>query len=104
MSNTQASALLEAAMQEKEKVRQVMVPYLVLGLFAGLRPEEAQKMRWEWIEPLDEEKRIAQVKVPAEISKISESRYAELSEAGWSLIKPYFKQDGPIGWSRRAFR
>ena len=56
-------------MQEKEKVRQAMVPYLVLGLFAGLRPEEAQKMRWEWIEPLDEEKRIAQVKVPAEISR-----------------------------------
>jgi site-specific recombinase XerD len=104
LSNEQVITLLEAAIQEKEKVQQVMVPYLVLGLFAGLRPEEAQKMRWEWIEPLDEEKRIAQVKVPAEISKISESRYAELSEAGWSLIKPYFKQDGPIGWSRRAFR
>jgi len=104
LSNGQVITLLEAAIREKEKVQQVMVPYLVLGLFAGLRPEEAQKMRWEWIEPLDEEKRIAQVKVPAEISKISESRYAELSEAGWSLIKPYFKQDGPIGWSRRAFR
>ena len=104
LSNNQVIALLEAAMQEKEKVRQVMVPYLVLGLFAGLRPEEAQKMRWEWIEPLDEEKRIAQVKVPARISKISESRYAELSEAGWNLMKPYLKQSGPIGWSRRAFR
>ncbi len=104
LRNAQVMALLEAAMQEKEKVRQVMVPYLVLGLFAGLRPEEAQKMRWEWIESLDEEKRIAQVKVPAEISKISECRYAELSEAGWSLIKPYFNQDGLIGWSRRAFR
>ena len=45
LSNTQASALLEAAIQEKEKVRQAMVPYLVLGLFAGLRPEEAQKMQ-----------------------------------------------------------
>ena len=104
LSNEQVITLLEAAIQEKEKVQQVMVPYLVLGLFAGLRPEEAQKMRWEWIEPLDEEKRIAQVKVPAEISKISESRYAELSEAGWNLIKPYLKQSGPIGWSRRAFR
>ena len=104
LTNAQVIALLEATMQEKEKVRQVMVPYLVLGLFAGLRPEEAQKMRWEWIEPLDEEKRIAQVKVPAEISKISESRYAELSEAGWNLIKPYLIQSGPIGWSRRAFR
>ena len=103
MTNAQASALLEAAMQEKEKVRQVMVPYLVLGLFAGLRPEEAQKMRWEWIEPLDE-KGIGQVKVPAEISKISESRYAELSQTGWDILKPYMKQDGPIGWSRRAFR
>ena len=104
LSNEQVITLLEAAIREKEKVQQVMVPYLVLGLFAGLRPEEAQKMRWEWIEPLDEEKRIAQVKVPAEISKISESRYAELSEAGWNLIKPYLKQSGPIGWSRRAFR
>ena len=104
LSNDQVIALFEAAMQEKEKVRQVMVPYLVLGLFAGLRPEEAQKMRWEWIEPLDEEKRIAQVKVPAGISKINESRYAELSEAGWNLMKPYLKQSEPIGWSRRAFR
>jgi integrase len=103
LSNDQVIALLEAAMQEKEKVRQVMVPYLVLGLFAGLRPEEAQKMRWEWIEPLDE-KGIAQVKVPAEISKISESRYAELSQTGWNILKPYMKQAGPIGWSRRAFR
>ena len=81
-----------------------MIPYLVLGLFAGLRPEEAQKMRWEWIGTFDEDKKIAQVKVPADISKISECRYAELSEAGWGLIKPYLKQSGPIGWSRRAFR
>ena len=104
LTNAQVIALLEATMQEKESVRAIMIPYLALGLFAGLRPEEAQKMRWEWIEPLDVEKRIAQVKVPAEISKISESRYAELSEAGWNLIKPYLIQSGPIGWSRRAFR
>ena len=104
LANSQVLALLEAAMKEKQKVRQVMVPYLVLGLFAGLRPEEAQKMKWEWIAAFDEEKKTAQVKVPAEISKISESRYADLSEAGWNLIKPYIKQSGPIGWSRRAFR
>ena len=104
LTNSQVLALLEAAMKEKQKVRQVMVPYLVLGLFAGLRPEEAQKMKWEWIVAFDEEKKTAQVKVPAEISKISESRYADLSEAGWNLIKPYIKQSGPIGWSRRAFR
>jgi len=104
LTNSQVLALLEAAMKEKQKVRQVMVPYLVLGLFAGLRPEEAQKMKWEWIAAFDEEKKTAQVKVPAEISKISESRYADLSEAGWNLIKPYIKQSGPIGWSRRAFR
>ena len=104
LTNSQVLALLEAAMKEKQKVRQVMVPYLVLGLFAGLRPEEAQKMKWEWIAAFDEEKKTAQVKVPAEISKISESRYADLSEAGWNLIKPYLKQSGPIGWSRRAFR
>ena len=104
LANSQVLALLEAAMKEKESVRAMMIPYLALGLFAGLRPEEAQKMRWECIEQLDEEKRIAQVKVPAEISKIGETRYAELSETGWSLIKPYLKQIGPIGWSRRAFR
>ena len=104
LANSQVLALLEAAMKEKESVRAMMIPYLALGLFAGLRPEEAQKMRWECIEQLDEEKRIAQVKVPAEISKIGETRYAELSETGWSLIKPYMKQIGPIGWSRRAFR
>ena len=103
LTNSQVLALLEAAMKEKQKVRQVMVPYLVLGLFAGLRPEEAQKMKWEWIAAFDEEKKTAQVKVPAEISKISESRYADLSEAGWNLIKPCIKQSGPIGWSRRAF-
>jgi len=104
LANSQVLALLEAAMKEKESVRAMMIPYLALGLFAGLRPEEAQKMHWECIEQLDEEKRIAQVKVPAEISKIGETRYAELSETGWSLIKPYLKQIGPIGWSRRAFR
>ena len=104
LTNSQVLALLEAAMMEKQKVRQVMVPYLVLGLFAGLHPEEAQKMQWEWIAAFDEEKKTAQVRVPAKISKISESRYAELSGAGWDLIKPYLKQSGPIGWSRRAFR
>ena len=104
LANSQVLALLEAAMKEKESVRAMMIPYLALGLFAGLRPEEAQKMRWECIEQLDEEKRIAQVKVPAEISKIGETRYADLSETGWNLIKPYIKQSGPIGWSRRAFR
>ena len=104
LANSQVLALLEAAMKEKESVRAMMIPYLALGLFAGLRPEEAQKMRWERIEQLDEEKRIAQVKVPAEISKIGETRYADLSETGWDLIKPFLKQSGPIGWSRRAFR
>ena len=104
LANSQVLALLEAAMKEKESVKAMMIPYLALGLFAGLRPEEAQKMRWEWIEQLEEEKGIVQVKVPAGISKISESRYAELLEAGWNLIKPYIKQSGPIGWSRRAFR
>ena len=103
LTNAQAIALLEAAMKEKKKFREMMVPYLVLGLFAGLRPEEAQKMQWQWIEPQNENG-VAQVKVPAEISKISESRYAELSEAGWSLLHPYMKQSGPVGWSRRAFR
>ena len=104
LTNAQVVSLLEAAMMEKESVREIMIPYLVLGLFAGLRPEEAQKMRWEWIGTFDEDKKIAQVKVPADISKISECRYAELSEAGWDLIKPYLKQSGSIGWSRRAFR
>ena len=103
LTNAQAIALLEAAMKEKKEFREMMVPYLVLGLFAGLRPEEAQKMQWQWIEPQNENG-VAQVKVPAEISKISESRYAELSEAGWSLLHPYMKQSGPVGWSRRAFR
>jgi integrase len=103
LTNAQAIALLEAAMKEKKKFREMMVPYLVLGLFAGLRPEEAQKMQWQWIEPQNENG-VAQVKVPAEISKISESRYAELSENGWEILQPYMKERGAIGWSRRAFR
>jgi len=62
-------------------LRPQMLAWLSLMMFAGLRPTEARKMRWECI---DFSKR--RITVSAEMSKVRRSRIVEPPEACWRWL------------------
>lgn len=61
-----------------------MFPYIVLTLFAGIRPEEARKLRWEHV---DLDRRL--VRIPPEVSKVGRQRHAALPENAAKMLAPY---------------
>ena len=67
------------------------LPVLVIGAFAGLRPEEINKLQWE---DLDFHERT--IRVNASAAKTRKKRFAEISDnlAGW--LKPYAGRTGPV--------
>ena len=80
----QAARLLEAATPE-------LVPYLAIGLFAGLRPTEILRSNWENIDW--EEKHID---VRADVCKTGERRFVTLSDNLLEWLAPYRKESGPL--------
>jgi integrase len=85
----EAKALLRAA-EESEHATNV-VPYLVVGLFCGLRPFEAQQLRYEQIDF-----RTKQIEVLKETSKARENRFVEMEPLLTEWLKPYRKKTGLI--------
>jgi integrase len=85
----EAKALLRAA-EESEHAANV-VPYLAVSLFAGLRPFEAQQLRYEQIDF-----RTRQIKVLAQTSKTRETRFVEIEPLLMDWLKPYRKNTGQI--------
>jgi integrase len=66
-------------------------PYMVLQLFAGLRPHEAAQMHWEYMHF-----ETGQVEVKAATSKTRESRFVALEPVITEMLLPYRRLAGPI--------
>jgi len=96
----EVEALLDAA--ESDRCADIIVPVVALGAFAGLRPEEAQQMRWEDID-LGSAKPSLTVHGPT--SKSRDDRHVALEPAAVAWLKRYRKAEGPVsGPSSQRFR
>ena len=78
------SRLLTAASAE-------YVPVLAIGAFAGLRPEEINKLRWE---DLDFHERT--IRVNASAAKTRKKRFAEISDNLLAWLQPYASRSGSV--------
>ena len=80
----QLSRLLAAAPPE-------YLPVLAIGAFAGLRPEEINKLQWE---DLDFEERT--IRVNASAAKTRKKRFAEISDNLHGWLESYAGRTGPV--------
>ena len=85
---TQAADLLTAAETYNEGL---MLPYVALGLFAGLRTSELKSLDWTEIDLADKT-----VEIKAEKAKTRARGIVELSENLVEWLKPYAKRAGKI--------
>jgi integrase len=69
----QCKALLNAAQMEKHKP---LLAYIALGLFAGIRPEEVEKMTWEKNIKMDAK----EIHLFRDKTKTKKDRYIQMSE------------------------
>lgn len=69
-----------------------LLPYMVLGLFAGIRPEELQRLDWSNV---DVEHNRATIDAAA--SKIRRRRIVDLHPTVAAWLRHLAKQTGPIG-------
>lgn len=67
------------------------VPVLAIGAFAGLRPEEINKLRWE---DLDFQERT--IRVNASAAKTRKKRFAEISDNLLAWLQPYAGRTGSV--------
>jgi integrase len=67
------------------------LPVLAIGAFAGLRPEEINKLQWE---NLDFQERT--IRVNASAAKTRKKRFAEISDNLAAWLKPYAGRTGPV--------
>lgn len=92
--------LLESA--EVDQYAGLVVPVIALGAFAGLRPEEAQQIRWE---DIDLGLREPILNVRKEISKTRDTRDVSLGDTAVSWLKKYRRAGGVVaGNSAQRFR
>jgi len=80
----QAAALLEHAERE-------IVPYFAIGLFAGLRVAELERLDWSEIDFDDET-----INVKAEKAKTAQPRWVPMSENLVKWLASYRKTHGPV--------
>jgi integrase len=97
----QVKAMLRAAMKLDSHAKRVkLVPYLVIGYFAGLRPEnELVNLDWK---DIDFEART--IRVHPATAKKRRQRYVDMSDNLVQWLAPYVQKSGKIGFSRRLFR
>ena len=80
--------------------RSLLVPYLTIGYFAGLRPEnELVNLDWK---DIDFEART--IRVDPATAKKRRQRYVDMSDNLIQWLAPYVRSAGKIGFSRHAFR
>lgn len=89
LSPSQAERILRTA--ERSECASALVPYISLGLFAGLRPGEAEQLKWELIR-FD----TGEIEVRGETSKRRETRFVELEIALQEWLAPYRKEKGSL--------
>ena len=80
----QLTTLLAAAPPE-------YLPVVAIGAFAGLRPEEINKLQWE---DLDFHERT--IRVNASAAKTRKKRFAEISDNLCAWLAPYAGRSGPV--------
>ena len=86
--------------EQIQKARAAIVPYLAIGYFAGLRPEnELVNLDWK---DIDLEART--IRVDPATSKKRRQRYVDMSENLVKWLTPYARKEGKIGFSRAIFR
>jgi integrase len=76
---------------EASKFRDVLVPYVVLCLFAGLRPFEAQQLDWSNVDFTTNH-----IHVLAHTSKKREGRYVHMEPALVRWLRPFARLSGRI--------
>ena len=80
--------------------RSLLVPYLAIGYFAGLRPEnELVNLDWK---DIDFEAKT--IRVDPATAKKRRQRYVDMSDNLIQWLAPYVRSAGKIGFSRHAFR
>jgi integrase len=67
------------------------LPVLAIGAFAGLRPEEVNKLQWQ---DLDFQERT--IRVNASAAKTRKKRFAEISDNLLAWLQPYAGQTGSV--------
>lgn len=72
-----------------------VIPYLTISLFAGLRPGEAEQLRWEQIDFDTKE-----IEVLGKTSKTKQTRIVSIEETLLDWLNPYRKKSGCITESR----
>jgi len=76
-----------------------LLPVIALGAFAGLRPEEINRLDWKAIDLLRK-----RIDIDAGVSKTAAHRYVPISETLFQWIQPYAKSAGkvaPLNFYRR---
>jgi integrase len=91
----QAETLLRSG--ERFERPQNVVPYLLVSLFAGLRPGEAEQLTWEQIHF-----ETSEIEVLGATSKTREERFVHMEPALIEWLLPYRKVGGPIVGSNFA--
>jgi integrase len=83
--------LLVAAQQAETTTALSVIPYLAVSLFGGLRPGEAEQLRWEYIHFDTRE-----IEVLAKTSKTKETRFVKMEDALIDWLLPFRKRRGLI--------
>lgn len=84
----QAASLLRSAVDQPQLE---MLPYIAIGLFAGLRPAEVTRLDWSQVR-LDQ----GVILVNADASKTSQKRFVDISENLRAWLTPVAKPAGPL--------
>lgn len=98
----QAESVLYAAFAHVPEI----IPYLVLGMFGGLRPSEVHGHRTEH-GPLDWsaiDLRRGSITVTPKQDKIRQGRHVEISSNLKSWLLPYVQKSGPVHYTRRGVK
>ena len=82
------------------QARAMIVPYLAIGYFAGLRPEnELANLDWK-----DVDISAKTIRVSPATAKKRRQRYVDMSDNLIQWLTPYVQKEGKIGFSRKYFR
>lgn len=94
---SEAEALLRTAQEKFPK----LLPYLVLGIFTGIRPDELA-----WLKPSNIHLDRANVEVPAEVSKTHQRRFVDLSDNAmeWLRVAPSLEVSMKRYWHKRLVK
>lgn len=91
---------LETDPEKIEAARARIVPYLAIGYFAGLRPQnELANLDWKDIDFTDQT-----IRVTPATAKKRRQRYVDMSDNLVQWLTPYARKTGKIGFSRFIFR